>query len=222
MNRQELRACLDRIQPREQLIRTTLDQIHAAQEGKRPVRAASGYAFGMRLASAACALLLLIGVALSLDMDTITAPVQLPTQDERVSPMTADAMDGVTETPAVVTDVEVTGCEDMIARAAAYGTDYAVLIAAAEALYFPNANEGVVSFRPITLVDGQITNGALDTTAEESTAIAACVDLNDAALQAMLSNAVGGEVLVGLHVETRGEESVWVVHEMYLQESAVE
>ena len=222
MKRQELRVCLDRIQPREQLIRSTLDQIHAVQAGKRSARAASGYAFGMRLAGAACALLLLIGVAMSLDMDVITAPVQQPAASERVSPMTADAMVGVEETPVASEDEVVVGCEDMIVRATAYETDYAVMVAAAEALYFPNASEGIVSFRPISVVDHRGGDEALDPATETSTVIAACIDLNDAALLAVLSDAVGGEVLVGIHVETRNGETVWVVHEMYLQESVVD
>lgn len=217
MKRQELRACFDRIQPREELIRSTIVQVNAAREGKRPARATSGYSFVMRLASAACALLLLIGLAFTLDRDVITSPEVLPTPSERVSPMTADAMDGVKEPREVVSGGALVGCEEMLATAQAFGTDFAVCTVVVDAVYFKSESEGFATLRPITIADGCSSTWLSDGTQ----AVIAAFDASDAALRSMV-DLMGSEVLVGLHTEMRDGETVWVIHELHTQVSAVE
>lgn len=220
MKRQELRVCFDRIQPREQLIRSTLDRIHGVQEGNRPARVMPTYAFATRLVSAACALVLLVGIGVSLGKDAITAPDMLPAQNERVSPMTADAMDGVVEPREVVNGGELVGCEAMIETAKGFGSAFAVCSAVVDAVYFKSETEGYATLRPVTVADGSAT----DWTSEEAVGAQTVVVAFDASDEQMRSliDQMGGEVLVGLHTETRDGESVWVIHEMHLQQHPVE
>lgn len=216
MKRQELRACFDRIQPREELIRSTLSRVHAAQE-ERPTPASSGYSFMMRLAGAACALVLLIGIGVSLGKDAITAPDVLPASDERMTPMAVgDEREGQDKTPTADAAVLV-GCEQMVEQAKSYASDWMVCSAMVDAVYFKSETEGVATLRPQTLADGS----ANDFSADDELTVVAAFDASDDALGAMVDQ-MGSEVLVGLHVETRDGESVWVIHEMHVPETPVE
>jgi hypothetical protein len=219
MKRQELRACFDRIQPREELIRSTLEGIRGVQENNHPVCTMPTYAFATRLAGAACALVLLVGVGVSLGRNVVVAPDALLVQDERVSPMTADAMDGVTAPREVTVGGELVGCEDMLKTAKSLSADAAVCTAAVDAVYFKSETEGFATIRPLAVADGSYADW-IDAVDGELTLVAA-FDATNEELRSLVDR-MGSEVLVGLHTETRDGETVWVIHELHAQETAVE
>lgn len=219
MKRQELRACFDRIQPREELIRSTLEKIRGVQENKQPVRTMPTYAFATRLVGAACALVLLVGVGVSLGRDVVTAPDTLLVQDERISPMTADAMDGVATPREVTVGGELVGCEEMIETAKSLSTDAAVCTAVVDAVYFKSATEGFATIRPLTVAEGS--NADWTDAVDGELTLVAAFDADNEEMRSLL-DLMGSEVLVGLHTETRDGETVWVIHEMHAQEQAIE
>lgn len=215
MNKQQLRACFDSIRPSEKLVCDTLERIQTRRQGEQsPVRRMPAYAFATRLAAAACALVLLIGIGVTVGKDAVIAPEVVPAADERISPMVADALDGVGKPPAIEHEGELVGCEDMIAAAASYGGDYAVFSATVEAMYFVGEGEGIIALRPVTVAQKNVSGEHPGWVSDEVTTLAVHVDLSDAAWQEMLLNSVGGDALVGVHAEQREQEMVWVLHDL--------
>ena len=65
MRKEELYASLARIQPSEELICSTINKINEQRLGIREKKSMPTFAFAYRLASALCALVLVVGIALS-------------------------------------------------------------------------------------------------------------------------------------------------------------
>ncbi len=214
MKRQELRDCFDRIRPREELIRSTLERINGREEARSAARVMPTYAFATRLAGALCALLLLIGIGVLVGRDAIVAPDTLPASDERMAPMTIDGQkDGGEPTAG---GAVLVGCEQMIEDAKAYGSAWAVCSATVDAVYFKSETEGIATLSLQTVADCSVS----DWTDGEQTLVAA-FDAVSEDMRALVDR-MGEEVLVALHTESRDGESVWVIHEVQFTVSPVE
>jgi hypothetical protein len=80
MKQEELKSTLGKIQPREELIQSTLDKIHAQQalkqvSARRSNPFSAAYNRGMRLAAAACAFVLVFSMGFAVAKLGNTAPV---------------------------------------------------------------------------------------------------------------------------------------------------
>ena len=221
MKREQLRESFERVRPREALIQSTLEKIHA-QQARGPVEQTEGkwtLGFVTRLASAACALLLVIGVGIVFAKNGMLPTDEVVPVDERTTPMTIDSNrngDDMAEPE----DGVLVGCEEMIAAARAYGTDWAVFSATVDAVYFKSETVGIATLCPITIADRSLKGESAVWTDEKNNSLTVCFDANDAEMHALLANM--GDVLVGLHTEERDGETVWVIHEAYAEDVPVE
>lgn len=221
MKREQLRESFARIRPSEALIQSTLDKIHARQaEGTvKPTERKWTLGFVTRLASAACALLLVLGVGIVFAKNGMLPTDTVVPADERTTPMTIDSNRHGDET-AQPEDGVLIACEDMIEAARAYRTDWAVFTAAVDAVYFKSETVGIAMLRPNTVADRSLNGESVVWTNDGNDALAVCFDANDIEMRALLENM--GNVLVGVHAENRGGEMVWVIHEAYAEDVPVE
>lgn len=215
MKKEQLRASFARIQPREALVQATLERIceqraRGAVDGKR-----QSLGFATRLATAACALLLVIGVGVMAARNGLlpSSDAVLASDDERTAPLTVDGQSAEGDA-AVEPQSGFVGCEDMIAAARGYGSDWAVGSATVEGVYLA---EGMVTLRMTAVADHAASEGAAWS---EGDALVAYFDTNNAELCALMTDM--GDVLAGLHVEQRDGTEVWVIHEAYAEVATVE
>ena len=220
--KQELKQCFERIEPSEALIRDTLRRMQEVREGREsaPVRMPS-FAFGYRLVGALCALLLVLSVGV-----VFVGRTGLPNAVRSGVPTDEGAPLSISEQPhegdAHEITAALTGCEDMIERAKAYGEDYAVLAGVVESMYFVHADEAVALIAPQTIAQMNVTKESLSWENAESGTLAVTVRLSDVELVQQLVDAVALEVLVGAHAEQTEQGDVWVLHEIHFVQEATE
>lgn len=231
MKKQQLRDCFDQVKPREELVHTTLDRIHAVQRGdvKTPHRTPN-FGFATRLATAACALVLLVGVGVSLGRYMITAPDPSLSPGERVSP--SEINEHAQPYEATPNATMIRGAESIIARAKAQGGEWAVAEADVEAFYFLELTdeqraEGVIHCCAVVLR----TKAIVETNAREEHALpvgeaggtfAARISLTDATDATRMMDAVDSSVLVRLHLAETDGEMAWMIEEFHPVDTPVE
>lgn len=149
MKKQELYASLEKIKPDEKLIRATLEKIE--QQKEKQERKSSFFAVSYKLASAACALAIVVCVGIFAGKDAIISPVEdtpdtyspssfalnaLPKEAED-EPFTAD------EPSDVKTDETEQAGAELLSRAAELSGDWQVIQGTIDGMYFvPNAADG--------------------------------------------------------------------------------
>lgn len=221
MKKQQLRDSFDKIRPSEELVDTTLDRIHAVQSGEsEKPRRVFNYGFAARLATAACALVLLVGVGASLGRFVITPPDQVQIVEGRENVPTYEI------TPNAV---KIISAENYIGRAKAQGGEWAVAEAEVETVYYLNLTDeqksvGVIQSCAVALSEIKIaeTNASEEHTvpvgkAEEM--FAAQISLTEEADVTRIMNAIGSTVLVRLHVSDPSGEIVWTIEEFYVEDN---
>lgn len=231
MKKQQLRDCFDKVKPREELVRTTLDRMHAARQGEpQTSRRTLNYGFVTRLATAACALVLLVGVGISLGRGAITASDPSPLQDERVSPATTDASGepfGIHPSSA-----RIGAAERILARAREQGGEWAVAEVDVEAMYFLELTdeqraEGIlqrcaVVLRTITIAQTNALEEHALPDGDSEEAFVAQICFTNAEDVAHMMDAIGSSVLVRLHVAESNGEAVWRIEEFYPEDVPME
>ena len=210
MKEHELKRCFERIKPREQLIDDTLCRVHELQNEKvrsRVRRTSFDWSFATRLASAACALLLVVGVGISLG----TAG-NLPHKDDVSKTSAVEPMDiGHGEQPGDVVSPDAPyDLEGMSERAAELADDWAVL----DAVIDMATGDGSIVLSVAEVCDGAGGRIVPDGEADQQPTLLAYFDASNAQMQALF-DAVGGRVLVGVHAEQREGSPVWVIHEFH-------
>lgn len=222
MNKQQLRDCFDKIRPSEALVEKTMQRVREQQTQLAATKNTSvlrmpRYAFATRLASAACALMLLVGIGVTVGKNVVTSPA-MPSDDAEsrgATPMTVEPMNGADLVVEPSNVSSIVGCEQMISTAQGYATDWAVFSATVDAMYFVDESEGVMVLRPDTVADKQLSTEQPGWVSDSEEMLTAHVALTNSDWQTILSDAVGGRVLIGMHVEIRAGEAVWVIHELY-------
>ncbi|MBR0443646.1 MAG: hypothetical protein IIX15_04830 [Clostridia bacterium] len=209
MKGQQLKQCFDRVRPREELVEATLARVHALQMKKqqeRDRRVSFDWGFATRLASAACAFLLVLGVGVG-----IGRTIGLPhTADPREADEPAP-MDVVQEqTYGVVSPDVPHDVASMSERAAHMADDWAVL----DAVIDMAAGDGSVILHVSAVCDSSNDGIVIDSTADGQPTLLAYFDAGNEQMQSLF-DAVGSSVLVGLHTEQREGSPIWVVHEFH-------
>ena len=219
MKRKELRDCFESIWPRAQLIKTTLERVHAVQYGRAAAsRPTWSYAFATRLATAACALLLVLGIGVYVGRNGNLLSVADARGGDIPTPMNikdATALDPAPSNGDASALLEQ--CEDMITRAKVYGSDFAVLSATVDAVYFVDAAKQGMDGRCAVVLCPRTVVHATETVADS-------LDTEDsliayAALSDGLINAISSDLLLGMHAEQGTDGPVWVIHEYRVPET---
>lgn len=218
MKEQDLRRCFAKIKPSESLVSDTIRRIGEAEE-KRSAR--SSFRFSYRLASAVCALVLVLGLGVAVLYNPTMIPKSYET--ESASPMSLVSGRNVNEGAA--TEPTVTPNDDVLSRMTGdarsaggeYG-DYAVFFGNLDGCYFDgvtpeDAEHGVMYHCTLTFTvneeDLTASSGATALFIDEG-AIRADVYVYDADTMDMILGSCADHVYVRLAVE-RGE---WVVEEL--------
>ncbi len=216
MDKQQLRRCFDRIKPSEALIRTTCNRIEEARKDKTAMSQRRSYGFAYRLATTACALLLVVGVGVTLGKDAAHNPNTAQSQDiDRVVPFNAD---GNQESPATSSNEPQTAiCTAMIERARAQGDEWLVITAYLDAVS-TKQNESKDGFDYTVMVSSQQIvasdpNGSFIFSDDE-----ACSLTENIAADTIM-NAVGSRVHLRLRAEQQAGKTVWTVQEFALAEA---
>ena len=159
MKETDLRRAFANITPDESLIRATIDRVQAEKYAAaakqaaalaQPVRKSSAYSLAYRLAGAACALLLVLGMGISMNKDMTQPPVADSAASyargrfNDVEPQSASLpmdMGDITPTPATPGAYDAQERADMLARAEALNTDYIIIDAIMSSCYILPADE---------------------------------------------------------------------------------
>ena len=158
MRETDLRRAFASITPDESLLRATIEKVEAQKYATaakqaaalaQSTRKASPYAFAYRLASVACALLLVLGMGISIGKDvtqplTDDAAAYTRTQFNDMDPQVAASSVSDVEllpTPAASTTYNEDERADMLARAKALDTEYVIIDAVLSSCYILPAEE---------------------------------------------------------------------------------
>lgn len=218
MKEQDLIRCFSKIKPSESLVSDTIRKINEADE-KQSARA--GFRFSGRLASAMCALVLVLGLSIAV----LYNPTMIPKSHEGESAAEMALMSGRTVIQDSVAEPTVTPNDDVLSRMTGdarsaggeYG-DYAVFFGNLDGCYFDgvtpeDAEHGVMYHCTLTFTvneeDLTASSGATALFIDEG-AIRADVYVYDADTMDMILGSCADHVYVRLAVE-HGE---WVVEEL--------
>jgi hypothetical protein len=154
MKESDLRRTFASVTPDESLIRATIDRVQAQKYAQaanqaaalaaQPVRKAAPYAFVYRLAGVACALLLVLGMGISIGKDATQPPVADSAASYARTHFTDTAaqdasipmdMSDVAATPSAPVAYDEQQRAEMLARAKALNTDYIIIDAIMSSCY---------------------------------------------------------------------------------------
>ena len=205
MKEQDLKRCFSKIKPSESLVSDTIRKISEAEE-KQSARAS--FRFSYRLASAMCALVLVIGLGVAV----LYNPTMIPksTEGESVAQMSLvsgrTAEDEVESTLPASCDTAV--LERMTEDAKRAGGEYAVFFGSLDGCYFggvtPEEAEDGVMYRCT------LTFTASTASSDETGSIQADVYVYDADTLDMILASTAGHVYVRLG----GMDGDWTVEEL--------
>lgn len=209
MKEQDLRRCFSKIKPSERLVNDTIRKIGEAEES-RSTRPA--FRFSGRLASAMCALVVVLGLSVAV----LYNPTMIPTaQDaESASPMSLvsgrAAEDEISDSTALSHDANV--LTRMASDAEKAGGEYAVFFGSLDGCYFGDVTEedaerGVIYHCTLTFTVGAASEESF---AAAGDALQADVYVCDADTMDTILSSTAGYVYVRL-TRDGGE---WVVEEL--------
>ena len=218
MKEQDLIRCFSKIKPSESLVSDTIRKINEADE-KQSARA--GFRFSGRLASAVCALVLVLGLSIAV----LYNPTMIPKTQEGESAAEMALLSGRTVIQDSLAESTVTPDGGVLSRMAVdaaeaggeYG-EYAVFFGSLDGCYFgdvtsQDAERGVTYHCTLTFTvneeDLTVSSGATALFIDEG-AIRADVYVYDADTMEMIMNSTAGHVYVRLS----GERGEWVVEEL--------
>ncbi|MBQ7337105.1 MAG: hypothetical protein IJW40_01490 [Clostridia bacterium] len=235
MNENDLRRTFGRITPDETLIRATIEKVEAqkytaaakaAAHMTQSTRKSSPYAIAYRLAGAACALVLMVSVGISLGKDTLLPSAGNETQsyaraqfNDTASEAEISAYSGDDPMPATTDEVvqpfalppaDTAECYDraaideMAVRAAQSGDNWLILDATLSSCYILPASEDgrygcVVAFDGIRILDmasDAQASAALFSDTTDTPAV--CVYFEDEASRSALIDAMGARMCVSV------------------------
>ena len=215
MKEQDLKRCFSKIKPSESLVSDTIRKINEA-EGKQSARA--GFRFSYRLASAMCALVLVLGLGVAV----LYNPTMIPKAHEGESESPMSLVSGRAMTDDVSTESAVTPDESVLSRmvseAAAAGDDYAVFFGDLDGCYFgdvtpEDVERGVMYHCTLTFTanaDDLTSSVGADVPYIDEGSIQADVYVYDTDTMDMITNSAAGRVYVRL----ANEHGEWVVEEL--------
>ena len=208
MKEQDLKRCFSKIKPSESLIRSTTEKIGELGTAREK----TGFRFSYRLASAMCALVLVIGLGVAV----LYNPTMIPTAEstESSAPMslvsgrTSD--DGADLVMAATCDTAV--LERMTEDGMAEGGEYAVFFGSFDGCYFgevtpEDKEQGVMYHCTLTFTVSAVSYGA---SAVPGDSVQADICVYDTDTIDNILNLTAGHVYVRLACEN-GE---WVVREL--------
>ena len=160
MKETDLRRAFASITPDESLIRATIDRVQAQKYATAAKQAAtlaqsaskpSPYAFVYRLASAACALLLIVGMGISVGKDLTQSPLADSAEsyarthfndtEAQGASVTVEATDSAEPAPASPSTYDGDERAAMLSRAKLLQTDYIIIDAVLSSCYILPADE---------------------------------------------------------------------------------
>ena len=232
MKKQQLRDCFDKVKPREEIVRTTLDKIHEVRQkaAETPRGSTANFGFVTRLATSACALVILVAIGVPLGRNVIKMQGTSPGKDERMSrPDTQNAAEPYKINPNTATIIDA---GDIIARARAQGGDWAVAEAEIDAFYFLELTDeqiaaGIsqscgVALRTKTLVETNVSEEHALSGVKNGEMLIAKICFTNPDDASQMINSVGSSVLVRLHMEETNGESIWIIEEFNIEDVPVE
>ena len=206
MNKQQLKKCFDRITPGEELMRSTLEAVHAAQAGQgQTVRSMPRYAFATRLAGAACALVLVVGLGVTIARQSATSPL-LSEEGRGVDLLPAN--EGPLEPSEQADDAVFDSLDHLIAAAQAEGGDWMVLEGRVDAFYAePDKHPGTGRMSVATkgLLDAQTSDDVLLPATDGQ-----LLDV-DAKVSDALFNVIGADAYLYLTASEQDGQTVWTL-----------
>jgi hypothetical protein len=212
MKEQDLRRCFAKIKPSESLVSDTIRRIGEAEE-KRSAR--SSFRFSYRLASAVCALVLVLGLGVAVLYNPMMIPKSYET--ESASPMSLVSGRNVNEGAATEPNVtpDSATLSRMTSDAEKSGGDYAVFFGNLDGCYFggvkvEDAERGVIYHCTLTFTVDSSTLSCTDDSVAEDGLIQADVYVFDTDTMDMITNSAAGRVYVRL----ANEHGEWVVEEL--------
>jgi hypothetical protein len=212
MKKEELKASLDKIQPREELVNLTLARIHEqkARENRRDWFTSSTiYGKGLRLAGAACAFVLVFSIgftAARLGLDDPTAP---PTPDVRLAG-TLDTDQVGNNYDANVASYALMDAEEwIVVRGNTASIQFIDLTEEQSAMGAIAGGRGTISVESIEGRSNEFSRSTI------STELVADVLFYDTDSLNLLVNAAETDLLIRL-IPTEGES--WEIHDFYLAE----
>ena len=132
MRKEELRAALDRIQPREELICSTIDKMNKQRLGLSKERRMPALAFATRVMAAFCALMLVVGIGFY-NIDSVIDPTGEGSTLSRQADGSLQQNDGNSVAPAAY---GLLGEHDSSDIASYAGENSAVIEGAIDAFFF--------------------------------------------------------------------------------------
>lgn len=227
MKKQELRAALDKIRPDEALIGATLNRIEERRQNERMSDRGTSYGFTYRLASAVCALLLMIGLGVMVSQNPAIAPVEGGTEgmEDRLAPIAETGEDDTHVVPLPTDASERLG--GMVSRAAEEGGDWLVVQGTLEGCFFGELtkadSEAGVAYRctmaltPMLLLDATTPDpDASSDLSHGGEALQAEIALYDDATLQELIDSMGSVACFRLSGTVQDGQMVWQVREWTL------
>ena len=206
MNKQQLKQCFDRIEPSEELILSTLTAVRSKQRSNvQTSRSMPRYAFVTRLASAACALVLIIGVGVMIARQEGTDPlVSDGGREGEVLP----AQERTPDTDAQADGTALESPDQLIAKATEAGGDWMVLQCRVDAFYAePDKHPGTGRLSVTTrgLLDARTSDSILLPATDGQT-----LDV-EAKVSDALFDAIGADITLYVTATHQDGQPVWTL-----------
>ena len=211
MRKEELRASLAKIQPREELIISTINKMNEQRLGIRQKRSFGTRAFAYRLATALCALVVVMGLGVFSGVNQMSLPdaenpllrgADVTTGDSGVSPASLSG-----------DDVEM-----LSAMARSKGGEWAIVEGHVQSCFFLELTEeqkrdGVIFLCGVEIVTTAISEGTLDASLlpTESESLSAVIKFTDAEAANEFFSVHDAPILFSIRPLADSESHVWSV-----------